>query len=87
MGGGRGVRILDNRMSLENYAKKFSQLRSDHNAKWPDASLGRSPYKPLLLLAVMDLLAQGDVTTNLIQLTPELGDIFHLYCNQVMPTD
>lgn len=74
-------------MSLEKYVKKFSKLRSDRNAKWPETSLGRSPYKPLLLLAVMDLFAQGELTTNLIRLTPELGDIFHLYCAQVMPSD
>lgn len=74
-------------MALETYAKKLSKLRSDHNANWPEASLGRSPYKPLLLLAVMDLFAQGQITTNFIQLTPDLGDIFHLYCAQVMPPD
>jgi putative restriction endonuclease len=65
-------------MALERYAKKFSKLRSDRNANWPEASLGRSPYKPLLLLAVMDLFAQGELTTNLIRLTPDLGDIFHV---------
>jgi len=35
----------------------------------------------------MDLFAQGEVTTNLIRLTPDLGDIFHLYCSRVMPPD
>jgi len=74
-------------MALEKYIKKFSKFRSDRNANWPEASLGRSPYKPLLLLAVMDLFGQGQITTNLIQLTPDLGDIFHLYCSQVMPPD
>ena len=63
-------------MALEKYAEKFSKLRSDRNANWPEASLGRSPYKPVLLLAVMDLFAQGELTTNLIQLRPDLGDIF-----------
>lgn len=74
-------------MGLEKYAEKFSKLRSDRNAKWPETSLGRSPYKPLLLLTVMDLFARGELTINLIRLTPELGDIFHLYCAQVMPPD
>lgn len=74
-------------MNLEQYVKKFSQLRRDRTAKWPETSLGRSPYKPLLLLAVMDLFAQGELTANLIPLTPELGNIFHLYCAQVMPPD
>jgi putative restriction endonuclease len=74
-------------MGLEEYVKKFSNLRSDQTANWPETSLGRSPYKPLLLLSVIDLFAQGELTSNLIRLTPGLGDIFHLYCSQVMPPD
>ena len=74
-------------MSLEKYVKKFSKLRSDHNANWPATARGRSPYKPMLLLAVIDLFAYGRLTTNLIRLTPELGDLFHIYCGQVLPPD
>lgn len=72
---------------LDHYIKRFRKLRSDRNARWPAASLHRSPYKPLLLLSVMDLFAQGSITSNLIELTPDLGELFNLYCSRIMPPD
>lgn len=72
---------------IENYIERFKKLRSDRNAQWPATSLYRSPYKPLLLLSVMDLFAEGSITDNLIQITPDLGELFSLYCSLVMPTD
>ncbi len=72
---------------LERYIQLFRKLRSDKSAKWPSATLNRSPYKPLLLLSVVDLFAQGGITTNLIGLTTDLADLFDLYCRQVMPLD
>lgn len=74
-------------MTLENYVDRFQKLRSDRNAQWPVASLYRSPYKPLLLLSVMDLFAEGSITNNLIKLTPDLGELFNLYCSLVISTD
>ena len=72
---------------LKRYIQLFRKLRSDKNTKWPDATLNRSPYKPFLLLSVIDLFAQGGITTNLIELTTDLADSFDLYCRQVMPLD
>lgn len=72
---------------IENYIERFKRLRSDRNAQWPATSLRRSPYKPLLLLSVIDLFAEGNITDNLVQITPELGELFNLYCSLVMPTD
>ncbi len=72
---------------LDDYIKRLKKLRSDRNAKWPDSSLNRSPYKPLLLLSLMDLFAQGSITTNLVELTPDLGELFQLYCLQIMPSN
>lgn len=72
---------------LNYYVKKFRKLRSDRNANWPDATLNRSPYKPLLLLSVMDLFAQGRITLNLVELSSDLGELFDLYCLQVLPSD
>ena len=73
--------------NLDHYIDRFRKLRSDRNARWPANSLHRSPYKPLLLLSVLDLFAQGIVTSNLIKLTPDLGELFNLYCSQIMPPD
>ncbi|MCB8986014.1 MAG: hypothetical protein H6659_19450 [Ardenticatenaceae bacterium] len=45
----------------------------------------RAPHKPLLLLAVLDLFAQGSLTTNLIELSPELGELFTTHWHTVRP--
>jgi putative restriction endonuclease len=72
---------------LEYYSKVLGRLRSDRNAKWPASSLGRSPYKPLLLLSVMDLLAQGSIHSSLIEPSLDLGELFSLYCRLILPAD
>jgi len=72
---------------LERYIQVFSKLRSDKSTGWPNATLNRAPYKPFLLLSVIDLFAQGGIATNLIELTTDLADLFDLYCRQVMPPD
>ncbi len=72
---------------LQKYIELFSRLRADRNADWPESSLGRSPYKPLLLLAVFDLIESGEIDSNLIRLTGDLGDIFRIYCSIVLPND
>lgn len=38
--------------------------------------LWNTPNKPLLLLAVLDLFAQGSIAGDLVELTPELGEMF-----------
>jgi hypothetical protein len=35
-------------------------------------------HQPLLLLAVIDLIAQGIIKTNFIVFTPDLGELFTL---------
>ena len=65
-------------------AIKFTKLRRDPAKGWPASTRGRSPYKPLLLLAVLDQFDQGQITHNLIELTPDLGNLFDLYCATVL---
>lgn len=73
---------------IESYIKAFGRLRTDASKKnYPETSLHRAPHKPLLLLTVFDLVAQGNLTTNLIALSPELGDLFATYWKLVMPPD
>jgi putative restriction endonuclease len=72
----------------KSYVERFAELRTDASpARWAAATRHRAPHKPLLLLAVMDLFAEGSITTNLIELTPELGELFTLYWARVMPPD
>ena len=47
----------------------------------------RAPHKPLLLLAVMDLFAEGNLASNRIEATPELSELSTLYWSMIMPSD
>jgi putative restriction endonuclease len=52
--------------TLQHYAFKFKTLRRRITRH------GKVPHKPLLLLAIMDEVEAGNITSNKIQLTPEL---------------
>lgn len=71
--------------SLDRYLTAFERLRRDPSQPWPESSLGRAPYKPLLLLAVIDRIAEGSLLENFISLDPELGDLFNGYWSLLMP--
>jgi putative restriction endonuclease len=58
--------------NLDYYAKKFVKLRVDR-------ARGIAPHKPILLLAVIELFAQGKITRNRIYLSPELIATFLKY--------
>ena len=73
--------------SLGHYIQKFSRLRTDRTGGWGAATQGQAPHKPLLLLAVIDLFAQERITANLIEITPELGELFAAYWSKVMPPE
>src|SRR5215510_7855323 len=73
---------------LESYLERFAKLRSDSSrSRWPATTYYRAPHKPVLLLAVMDLIAEGTVSANLIEISPDLGELFTLYWSRVMPPD
>jgi RNA polymerase sigma factor (sigma-70 family) len=64
----------------KNYNKIFENLRTNKNRTyWTASTLYQAPYKPLLLLAVMDAYADGEINTNLIELTTYLEDLFFQY--------
>lgn len=72
---------------IEEYAKCFARLRTDKSAaRWSAETVHRAPHKPLLLLSVLDLLERDEISSNnLIELTPELGELFTGYWNAVFP--
>ncbi len=75
-------------MSLNDYVMAFQQLRTDAGAtKYPACTLNRAPHKPILLLCVLDLAEQGNLSTNFVPLSTDLGDLFRSYWNLVMPSD
>ncbi|MEI7556204.1 HNH endonuclease [Candidatus Chlorohelix sp.] len=70
---------------FEKYFRMFGILRqSKDRSQWPAETLYAAPYKPLLLLSILDLLEQGIIKTNLIELCQELGELFTLYCSKVL---
>ncbi len=75
-------------MECSDWLERLQNLRSDVSAaRWPAATLHRAPHKPLLLLTILDLFAQGLITTNLIQYHVDLTDTFELYWTKVMGTE
>jgi predicted restriction endonuclease len=54
----------------------FAKLRTER---------GGAPRKPFLLLSVMDLIAQGRITKDLIEPSYELIDTFSTYWVAIMP--
>ena len=74
--------------TIEKYVKQFAHLHTDTSrARWTEETHHRAPHKPLLLLAVIDLFAEGAISSNLIELTSELGETFTLYWARAMPPD
>jgi putative restriction endonuclease len=73
-------------MTIDAYINKFARLGVNKNrTTWTAVTTHRAPHKPLLLLAVLDLFEQGSLPANLIELTPELGELFTLYWHKVRP--
>jgi len=58
---------------LEKYLQMFGRLRTDKGRdRYPEVTNHRAPHKPFLPLSIMDLIAQGRITENLIELCFEL---------------
>ena len=73
---------------LTDYLHQFTHLHTDVNRnRWTPATGFRAPHKPFLLLSILDLFAQGAYNTNLIEVTPELGNLFARYWSILMPPD
>lgn len=74
--------------SFEDYLKRFAKLRVDTSrTRWSPATQHCAPHKPFLLMAIMDLFAQGTITANLIEMTPDLGEVFTIYWSKLMPAE
>lgn len=71
---------------LDYYLTEFSQIRIDKNRiVWPQQTRHGSPYKPFLLLSILDHIAAGRITTNFIGPSFELTQTFLDYIN-LLPT-
>ena len=77
-------------MPLSEFISMFARLRraNSRQGHWPDAVKKQAPHKPLLLLAVLDLVHRGVITTPLIAVSGdlvELNELFNLYWRRVVP--
>ncbi len=73
---------------LKVYIHQFAHLRRAPNAVFTETTRKLAPHKPILLLAVLDLVARGVITSPFIDVTGnliELNDLFNLYWRRVMP--
>ena len=71
---------------LERYLQMFANLRTDKGRdRYPGITYHRAPHKPFLLLSIIDLIAQGRITENLIEPSYELVDTFNTYWSSIMP--
>ena len=68
--------------------KQFTSLNRAPGAVWTDATKRKAPHKPILLLAVLDLVHRGVITSPFIAVTGdlvELNELFNLYCRCIIP--
>jgi len=73
---------------LETYLQMFGNLRTDRGRdRYPEITYHRAPDKPFLLLSIMDLIAQGRITQNLIEPSYELVDMFNTCRASIMPPE
>ena len=74
--------------TLETYIRQFAHLRRAPNAVFTPATGRRAPHKPILLLALIDLVARGVITSPFIEISGdlvELNELFNLYWRRIMP--
>ncbi|MEI6827786.1 MAG: HNH endonuclease [Desulfuromonadales bacterium] len=73
---------------LVTYIKQFAHLRRAPNVIFTEGTMKRAPHKPILLLAVIDLVARGVITSPFIAVTGdlvELNELFSLYWRRIIP--
>lgn len=73
---------------IEYYIKKFLHLHTDASPKrYSFITKYKAPHKPILLLSVIDLIEEKTITSNFIELSQDLGELFRIYWALVMPID
>ena len=73
---------------VARYARLFGKLRTDASrSRWSPLTRNRAPHKPLLLLSVLDLFEQDSTRPNLLELTPDIGELFTRYWVRVVSPD
>ena len=75
-------------MTISIGINHFASLNRAPGPTWTDATRRKAPHKPLLLLAVLDLVHRGVITSLLIAVTGdlvELNELFNPYWRRIIP--
>jgi putative restriction endonuclease len=67
---------------------QFSSINRAPGAVWAEATKRKAPHKPILLLAVLELVHRGVITSPFIDVTGdlvELNELFNLYWRRIVP--
>jgi predicted restriction endonuclease len=68
------------------YAERFARLRTNRNRKvWSEVTAHQAPHKPILLLCVLDLLDSGEISSNFVEISDDLAELFGRYWERVLP--
>jgi putative restriction endonuclease len=73
---------------LSTYIKHVASLNRAPGPVWTEATKCKAPHKPILLLAVLDLVHRGVITSPFIDVTGdmvELNELFNLYWRRIIP--
>jgi putative restriction endonuclease len=71
---------------IDDYARRFAQLRTNRNRKvWSEVTAHQAPHKPILLLCVLDLFDSGEISSNLVEISDDLVELFGRYWERVLP--
>ena len=71
---------------IDDYARRFVRLRTNRNRKiWSEDTAHQAPHKPILLLCVLDLFDSGEISSNLIEISDDLAELFGGYWERVLP--
>jgi putative restriction endonuclease len=71
---------------IDDYARRFARLRTNRNRKvWSEVTAYQAPYKPILLLCVLDLFDSGEISSNFVEISDDLVELFGKYSERVLP--
>ncbi len=80
--------MAGNKGILEHYISQFSSLKRAPGKVWTDATKKKAPHKPVLLLALLDLVHRGGVPSSFIDINSdliELTELFNHYWRRIVP--
>jgi putative restriction endonuclease len=71
---------------IDDYARRFARLRTNRNRKvWSEVTAHQAPHKPILLLCVLDLFDSDEISSNLVEISDDLVELFDRYWGRVLP--